>query len=503
MSRAAHHLTSPQPGARWPGPVDPRLLLPWPPARAIVLSSEETLNGAAGLENSGEPVLLPDLAVAPSSLVERALATHANMVVLTGTDRSRRLRRAGFQVQRYLPLPDLANVELLLPLDQPTAARYALNSWRVPSGRLMWARNTIASALLRHLSVPARRPVVTIAARGSALPHPIAAARSVGVDQIVSWLPTFPPGGDSLSRVALHLFPVGSRTPRWTLKLARIPGYDVPFVREEKAHGLIREAGGCVEQRAPRQLGRFMAGGHHASVESTAVGPGLGRLLAGPRGRPEKVAVLDSIARWLDQVARETRAPADALAPERSRLGEEVLPAWSARGVPPNLIERLPPVPAVFQHNDMWQENIVCGPGGFTVLDWEWARRHGFPLWDLARFASFTLGALDGAHSGDERDRHFVELWLGRAPASELLLRWLRRSAEVAEVPLDAVGAIVTLHWIDHPPAGRRRAGAPAAEGTPGSGEPGAPLPPPRLARLARLWLSEPGLGPGWTLWRG
>jgi hypothetical protein len=152
-----------------------------------------------------------------------------------------------------------------------------------------------------------------------------------------------------------------------------------------------------------------------------------------------------------------------------------------------DLVRGLPPLPAVFVHGDLWEQNIVVGSRGFTAVDWELARPDGFPLWDLIRFASLSLGPLDGAHSVEQRGRHFVELWAGRARSSPILFRWLRRAAEVAQVPAEAVPAIVTLRWLDDP--GRGRFEPP-------------PSPARLLDRLPWLWLTEPRLGLRWEAWR-
>jgi hypothetical protein len=151
-------------------------------------------------------------------------------------------------------------------------------------------------------------------------------------------------------------------------------------------------------------------------------------------------------------------------------------------------------VPTVFVHGDMWEENVVFGRDGFTVLDWEKARLHGLPLWDLASFASMTLGVLDGARSVEERARHFVELWSGTARSSPILFRWLRQGAEAARVPAEAVPAIVTLRWLDDPARGRREAQGVFAADAKTSAR--------LLDRLPHLWLEQPGLGPVWQPWR-
>ena len=59
--------------------------------------------------------------------------TGAPMVVLEGTGARRTLLDAGYRVRRFLPIPSPEEPEVLLPLEQPAAARYALEQWRAPT----------------------------------------------------------------------------------------------------------------------------------------------------------------------------------------------------------------------------------------------------------------------------------------------------------------------------------------------------------------------------------
>jgi hypothetical protein len=205
---------------------------------------------------------------------------------------------------------------------------------------------------------------------------------------------------------------------------------------------------------------------------------------------------LERIAEWLVRVAEETFAPPDALEPERRRLAADVVPRWAAHGLRQDLVDTLPPVPAVVQHGDVFGENVMLqNDGGFAVLDWESAREHGLPLWDLFYFLTRAIAMLDGLGLEEQREEHFVRLWRGDLPSSELLFSWTRRAVSSVGIPPDAVGPIATLLWLSYALLDLDQ----AAEL--GNAESAAET-PPMTALFARRWLSEPGLGPSWDRWR-
>jgi hypothetical protein len=497
---------------------DPVLLLPASPRRVVVVGSEvdpylggDALRGAVDRWLQDPPIVtggktdqeeeIPILALASSGGLEAALGTRAEMVAIVGRDARRKLLRSGFVVARYLPLPDGRRPEVLLPLDQPVAVRYALSRWRPAAhadvGRAAnygkRLRDTILGRLPRRLPIPGGRVIITVGARQGGIPLAVAAAAEVVGEPVSAWLPTFPRGVDPGSRNVVHLLPPGARDPAWVIKLARRRGLEASFDQEEAALTMLRERGGVIAARAPRLIGRTEVDGRAASVESAAAGTGLDRLLASSASRAVKLRALESVADWLDEVARATLAPTTALEPERARMVKEVLPRWGAAGLRGDLVTSLPPLPAVFVHGDMWEENVIVDRDGFTALDWEWSRPHGFPLWDKASFASTTLGLLDGARSVEERARHFLELWSGAARSSSILFRWLRKGAEEAKVPPEAVPVVVTLCWLDDPERARLE--------HLGALDPDTPDPDRLLDRLPRLWLDDQRLGPRWPAW--
>jgi len=129
-------------------------------------------------------------------------------------------------------------------------------------------------------------------------------------------------------------------------------------------------------------------------------------------------------------------------------------------------------------------------------VDWESARRHGLPLWDLLYFLMDALPLLEGAATPEQRVSAAVRILRGESESSAVLFQWLRRAVSAAAVPADAVGAVTTLCWLHHGLSHvPRRAAADRTE--PGSA---AALSPIDL--LAPIWLQDPALGSGWDAWR-
>ncbi len=167
-------------------------------------------------------------------------------------------------------------------------------------------------------------------------------------------------------------------------------------------------------------------------------------------------------------------------------------------GVRPELVEELPPLAAVAQHNDLGTWNVIADDGGFVVVDWENFREAALPLWDLLYFLADAFVLLDESHApAPERlPGRMARLFAGEAPSSLLLFSWVRRAAAVAAVPAEAVGAVATLCWLSHSLSATVHNVDIAAF---------TPRDPPRmhgLEGIARAWMAHPALGPGWSVWR-
>lgn len=451
---------------------------------ALSLAGVELLEG-------GEQV---DLAVAPSGRVRDAAATGAEMVVLEGRAVPVRLRAAGYRVDRYLPLPGVAEPDLLLPLARTAPARYALERWRPAESRLKQARNRTVAALVRAGAVPPVRPLQFAGVRADGPPFLVRAAGAMGVPSDADWFMTLGQG-DALTRAVFHLFRRDSPEPEWILKFARVPGHDEPFRRDERGLSLAQAAGETVARRAPQLLGRSECDGLPFSVETAAVGERLSTLLRRPRPHAEKLAAIERVAGWLLDVARATaHAPAD-LGPELKRLSH-VVGRWVSLDAQADLVQRLPRLPGVLQHNDLGTWNIVVRADGFTVVDWESARETGLPLWDLLYFLVDALPLLEGAETPEERAERALALLRGESSSSRLFFDSIRRAADATEVPAEAVGVIATLCWLHHGLSHVERDRATQRV------QPGAAVTVPPVERIAAVWLADPLLGPGWNRWQ-
>jgi hypothetical protein len=342
--------------------------------------------------------------------------------------------------------------------------------------------------------------VVTVATQAAGPPALVAAAGELGVPSDVNWFLTFGQG-DALSRNAFQLFRAGSDQPEWVLKFARVAGDSKRFDNDERGLRLAHAAGDVITAHVPRMVGRFDVDGVHASLETAAAGRRLRDVLRTPGDRAAKLRLIDRIGGWILELGRLTQTSQEAMSAERERLRSEVVPSWTELGVHSELVDELPPLPAVVQHNDLGTWNVVADEGDFVVVDWENAREAALPLWDLLYFLGDAFVLLDGPDAPEDAPEQLptrmVRLFAGTAPSSPLLFSWVRRAAEAAAVPSDAVGAIATLCWLSHSlSAGAHNVDLAALT----------PRDPPRLhgfEGMARAWMAHPALGPGWSVWRG
>lgn len=434
----------------------------------------------------------PPLAVATDEGVEEALASGAASVIVDGSRGAHRLLRArGFHVTRVLPLPVSGSPVLFLDVRQRRAARYGIEHGIVHAERWRIVRNRAAALLVGAGVLPPVQGLLTLGTRTPGAPALVAAAEAVGAVRDAAWV-MLVSSGSVVRRNAFLLFPPGSATPSQVLKFARAPGMTLPFDRDERGAALVAGAGGVVAARAPQYLGRFEHGRYHAALETAAVGTKLANLLRRPSSTRAKLDAVEPVARWLVDVARQTASPPETLAAERARLAREVLPFW---GQSAELANDLAPVPSVFLHNDVAEENVVVSRAGFTVLDWEWANPHGLPLSDLVYFGVHVLRIVDGALDEAARDRHFVDVLAGRAPSSPVLFGWIRELVEVLALPPESVGPLVTLSWLDRGKLSRQERHRAEAVG-------GVSLGKPFAERAANTWISNSELGASWDAWR-
>ncbi|MGZ8648153.1 MAG: hypothetical protein ACXW08_05935 [Solirubrobacteraceae bacterium] len=466
----------------------PLFLLPRLPRTARVLDGLDSWR--AGLEQAHVEVKeagTADLVVAPASRAADAIALAPAAIVLEGRPPRGALQHAGYAARTLLALPDADEPEVLVPAGEAGPVGYAFAS---RSG----LRSRVARTVLARGLVPPPASPTVIAARDAGPPAFVSGAAALLPGPVASWLPVLGRWGDPFSRGVLLLFPPGAAEPTWALKFARVPGNERPFALDEQGLGLAAAAGGTVAAHAPRFLGRFTVDRLAASLETATVGRRLLAVLGGSLSRERKLAEVERVAAWIEAVATETSGKAGTLETERARLMEGVLPAWAGRGAPQDLADRLAGLPTVFEHADLWPDNIVVADGSFGTLDWESARAGGAPLWDLLYFMTAALAMVDGTSSEAQEEEHFVRLHRGELPSSQVLFAWIRRVGAASQVPPEAVGPLATLRLLSLATEDLRHAERTVAAGA-------AEL-VPLSARQTIRWLEDPALGPGWTAWR-
>lgn len=474
------------------------LTLPRRVASAIVLGAldawaEGLRLGGAGLPApDGGP---PDLVVAPAPLAREALSTGADFVVIEGAKPDTRQLGADHRRRRFALLPEGARPDLLVPLGARAPARYALARLRPPATIRGRIRNAVAAEALARDAVPRGRGVRSVWMRSPGPPFALQEAVRFGVPPDAGWFMTLGEG-DPLTRVVLHLFAPESRTPGWVLKIARVADREAPFEADERALRMVEGLGGAAALHAPRLIARFHASGLPCSLETAIPGERLSTLLRRRGASATSRRLIETIAAWIVQVGRESAAAPAALADERRRLAEHVVPAWESHGVARSIVDDLPDIPAVLQHNDLGTWNVVADGTRFGAVDWESGRRHGLPLWDLLYFLASALALVDGATGLEDRADHAIRLLRGEAPSSSVLFEWIRRAAAELELPASAVGPVATLCWLHHGLShqGRWEAAERAQPGSAGF------IPP--IERIAPRWLADPALGPGWSVWQ-
>jgi hypothetical protein len=471
--------------------IDPRFVLPHGVSRAVVLGGLEEWGAglsSVGIEvaGDGEGREPPDLAVTPVELVSQALGTRARSIIVEGSCEGR-VRRRGYGARRLLLRPSRARPTLAVPLDQPVPVSYALERWSVVDRRWKVWRMHAARMLASRGRFPGwASPVTTFATRSQGPPALIAPARDIGVPSDVGWFLTFGQG-DALSRNAFQLFQAGSRQPEWILKFARVAGYADRFDDDERGLKLAHGAGPRVAAHAPRLLGRFDVGGVQASIETAAAGRRLRDILLTPGDRTAKLKLIERIADWILELGRATQTAPEAVEAELTRLRTDVLPQWRNLGVTTNLVDELPTLSGVTQHNDL---------GTWNVVAWENAREAALPLWDLLYFLTDAFVVLDGFDAAQDKPEGMARLFAGETSSSPLLFSWTRRAAEATGVPPETVGALATLCWLSHSLSATAHNLSLAAW---------TPQHPPRLhgfEDLAVAWMGHPALGPGWSAWR-
>jgi hypothetical protein len=432
-----------------------------------------------------------DVLLVDAGSLAAALERDADQIIVAGRAPAHRLRRHGYEVMRVLTLPSEANPMLMLPLAHHNAYKYAFDNLVFPRTLLKRIRKRFVGRAL-GLIAPPNLPMLTLAQKTRQAPFLLAAATELGVPADNRWFLRIGQGS-ALTRCSFFVFAPESPQPGWIVKFARFRGCEDRFDADERGLALASEAGTIVARHAPQLLGRFEVGGLAASVETAAPGKPLVDVLLASGMRRRKLALIEDIAAWIVEVGVATLAPSERTGDEQLRIAKDVLPlAGLERGA--ELLERVQKVGAVLQHNDLGCWNIVVDHGHFSALDWEAARRHGYPLWDLWFFLSDALATLDRT-TREERARYFVRLFRGELPSSAVLFSWTRRSVQALGLAAETVGSLASLCWLHHASSERKTHRSLTKRGL------STDVPSQLMLTLPMLWLEEPGLGPDWSRW--
>jgi CelD/BcsL family acetyltransferase involved in cellulose biosynthesis len=478
---------------------DARFVIPVLPRTALALG--EPAWEAALLDvgvTKATPGTEPDLVVTTRALLGEALRHNARTVLVTDSARVRSLRRRGYRCEGFVIRSGRVGPRMILPTGRRSLALVALVE-RSETRGVRRLRNQLGATLIRlNVAWGSRRFAMGTREQGDLPALCSAGLQAAGIDGAQARWYLQLGDGDDLQSAAFH---IGSRpdVARWVAKFGRIPSSRSRFELEWQGIELIERAGPDIAAHVPTVMGRTFVADLPISAETAARGPTLAVWLRRTRFGDFERRRIEEIAAWIIELGKRSTQPPASLDRERVRLRDEVLAHWLGSGAPADLVERLPPVPGVAQHNDIGTWNIMGDASAWTVLDWEDAEETGLPLWDLLYFLTDALSTVEiGRVPGDaaENALHALALLRGELPTSALLFDWLRCGADALSVPLDAVAPIVTLSWLHHAGSyAKRQARLQQAPGT-------SPVPVPYLGRIGAAWLADPRLGAAWPAWR-
>ncbi len=470
--------------------LDARFLLPSMPKVVMVLGRDldPSRMRAAGLE-APLPGDRPDAVFTPAAMLAEALALGPESIVVWGRASTRRLRAAGFTVERYFAVPDVDTARLLCPVGSPAMARYLLDeSWPTASAH-RGVRNAVLRWSISKGLVPSGDRVVTVAHRRRGSPAIVdRVAPELGGDGWVWAMGT--PGLDDLSRLVVYLQPAGGERPTHVVKLSRVPGSRGPFDRDEAGLRRAAAAGPVVIEHAPALVARLDFGDLPASVETAATGASMMQVLDTSTADVARTSIA-AVTAWLVEVCVGTAETADSRPPFAGRLVDHA-EDWEQWGAPPSILARLSGVPSVFVHDDLGTWNIIQGHRTFTVIDWEDARADGLPLGDLVYFLMDALAWVDGVGADSNRVEHARRLFRGELDSSTVVFAAIDEVVKRLGLDPSTVGSLVGVHWL------RCRRAAVARRALLTSPETG---PVVTAEQMAEVWFGDAELGLEWPAW--
>jgi hypothetical protein len=420
------------------------------------------------VQHAPAPVHASDLVVVNSA--RTALRTRADLVLLDGRDRTRRLRRAGYQARTYVAERGTAGAVRLAPLGAPgSPRRYSLAG----TGRQRLRQWVVA--LVRRCS---GRRYVTVAHHGPVTPAAVAAAVGSAPGGVLL------SGGAGARRRSTFLVPGADRFPSpAAVKVALLTGQ----ARGRREQQILRRLVDLDDlgRAVPRPLGEGTLGPLSWSAESALPGrplPEVLRHLDAARRR----ALLDDLAGWFADLGVATRtAPAhwDARDSDLPLRGEHLrLTGWR---------RDLAGVPGVLVHGDVGTGgNVLVEHGMVGVIDWETARGVELPLTDLLPLLALALAS--GRPAADQAG-YVLRLCAGEERESRWLLAHVRGYCGRLDVPLTQAGRLAALAWgyqasmrLVHEELVTAAGGPPSRWTSPAE-------------EVARTWDRHPALGPVWS----
>ena len=278
-------------------------------------------------------------------------------------------------------------------------------------------------------------------------------------------------GREAVGKLVLLAFPDHERSPRFAIKLARLPEQDAALQAE---YGNLRFLGSRASHgrvHAPKALLCEQVTGSLMLVESVVDGTELS-YVAGARAGLFVEPVVD----WLIHLGLSTagKRPPDGCSVEDvsallSRAGRHAGGEAERR-----TLERLSdelsglddrPLPRVFEQRDMGTWNLmVAADGSIGVVDWESSTADGFPLWDLFYFLAHHAFMVHRSGARGDEVRTYTETFFGHDRFARTCGTAIRRYAAALGVGPALLPALLAGCWLHHAVSEATRLGIPLSE---------------------------------------
>lgn len=376
-----------------------------------------------------------------------AVASGAEVVLVDGRDRARRLTRAGYQVRTYVARRSGQGSVMLTPVQRVRLGRAVRSrACKRERGDVFCVRPGRRTTLLaRHARTPRQvliagvraatgRHYLTVAHRDVATPALVRSAVEAGAGGHVTLIA----GGGLRRRSTLLVSPENDARPHIAVKVAPASWAD-RGLKEQDVLRRLHTTG--VETHAPRPLGSGLLGPFAWSAETAASGRPLAEVVASTRHSTNIQSVLEDLASWFTELGAATRTV-------RTWSGEDGLALRGEHRGLSAVRAALSDVPGVLVHGDVGTGlNVLVDRRSFNVIDWETAAVAELPLTDLLPLACQALALSTGHRSPEDAGHYILELCAGKTPESRWLLSVVDRYCRELQIPPEQVGALASLAW--------------------------------------------------------